>query len=770
MAKAGKLTSQVKVSCRCIADWKRISFTSQEENGGGGKFRYPAYVWPTMSKPSSPTTRSRNTVAIPSPSRRNTSSASSPANRKSSKNVLSVDTRVDDPSNGNGPSHPALGKIANTNAAASQKEVKAIREVLEVQQKDNYRLRDHVKMLDIEIDQLREFLMEKQDEINDRELDIMKLTDRVEELEREVKEKTVTRDKFITLQTENEKCKEETMKAQSELEDRLFDIKKLEDEVKDLNEGFEAKKDIAIEQEAKFTATLAKLREDLYAMRDEKDAAIKQFDSMRQEIRELKNNLKHSEDNRRDAIERSRQSEYRTMQRAEETLQQLHVAMNEKEKLSETLELSSFRGDMLQERLTHVLEETDDTKNAAVIALGKLEDVTAVARLRERALKRENDNLRAKLKETTRTLEAVTGKLGKTKKKMLQLELKGNTAVVKKEKGDTDSKGEIKKGRKTITNRPHNNSEKGTPRSSNQSVNEDTIEPPALFVSSKIKDESDTPRVQEDAIDLIGRQQSGKQRILARYMSILGDFYHHIDVIPYQIQTKLSEIDFSSCSLTDSEFSEICNWLRFIPLHCVAQIDLSNNLFSKACLETLFSYILSLPYPDLVRSEFLYVIMTNCRILSSDIVDLARKLSEAKTPGIKLVAEDIVGESIVVTIYGFTSHERSDVSAVIKLEFSNNDTLSVKTVKKPEVDVDGICYAHRRGRCKRGDDCPFPHQLVDEEKLKISQVVQVPVIDRFFLTSANDVNVSNHQMRLPGLTSDDRVEYEKIQYPRNSIM
>ena len=42
--------------------------------------------------------------------------------------------------------------------------------------------------------------------------------------------------------------------------------------------------------------------------------------------------------------------------------------MKEKEELSDTLERSSFRGDMLQERLTNVLEETDDTKNAAIIA------------------------------------------------------------------------------------------------------------------------------------------------------------------------------------------------------------------------------------------------------------------------------------------------------------------------------------------------------------------------------------------------------------------
>ena len=721
-----------------------------------------------MSKPSSPATRNRSNSTAVSPSSRSHSAASSPTNRRS-KAGLSIDTKnVSGPLTPSAPLHPALENIAVTNAAAGQREIKAIREVLEVQQKDNYRLRDHVALLDGEIDLLRNLVMKKQDDINEKESKIMDLRDRIEELDHEVKEKTVTKDKFRILQAENKQYEEKTIKVTSELEDRLFDIKKLEDHIKDMSEDLEAKRDVAIEQEAKFTATLAKLREDLYQMRDQKEAAISQFDTLRGEIRDLRKELKVSEDHRRDAIERSRQTEYKTMQRAEETLQQLHITMNEKEEISSTLELSSFRGDMLQERLTNVLEETDGTKNAAVIALGKLEDVTAVARLRERALMRENEHLRSKLNETTQTLQSVTGKLGKTKKKMLQLEMTGT-----REAGVTTGKENSKdrsRGKTPKNTRPLNNSARGTPRSNNQCMTEVTTEPPTLFASTMVHDETDTPRVQEDAVDLIGRQQSGKQRILARFMSIYGDFYNHIDVIPFQIQTKLSELDFSSSSLTDNEFSEIFNWLRFIPLQCVAQIDLSNNLLSKICLETLFSYILSLPYYDLVRSEFLYIIMTNCRILTSDIVDLARKLNEAKTPGIKLVADDKVGDSVVVTVYGFTSHERSDVSAVIKMEFSDNETLSKRKIKKPEVDVDGICYAHRRGRCKRGDACPFPHQLVDEEKVRISQIVEVPVVDRFFLTSANDVNVSSHTLRLPGLTSDDRIEYEKIQYPRNSIM
>jgi hypothetical protein len=36
---------------------------------------------------------------------------------------------------------------------------------------------------------------------------------------------------------------------------------------------------------------------------------------------------------------------------------------------------------MLQSRINNILEETDSTKTAAILALGKLEDVSALARL-----------------------------------------------------------------------------------------------------------------------------------------------------------------------------------------------------------------------------------------------------------------------------------------------------------------------------------------------------------------------------------------------------
>ena len=403
-----------------------------------------------------------------------------------------------------------------------------------------------------------------------------------------------------------------------------------------------------------------------------------------------------------------------------------------------------------------------------MVALGKLEDMTALARLRERALMRENDNLKSKLSETTRALESVTSKLGKTKKKMLGLTASGAALA------SSPAPATIQSERHS---RPRNNSAKPSVATK---LSAEMLEPPTLFSGSQSvslsstseidHDDNETPRIETQALDLIGKHQAGKQRVLGRFMSIVGEFYNHMDMLPYNLRHKVSEINFSNCSLTDDELAEISKWFRFVPLHCVMQIDLSGNPLTKKSLETLFSWILSIPYPDLVRKEFLYIIATNCSILSSDIHHFARSMNEMKSPGIKLVASDVVEESLVVSIYGFTSHEYSDVSAIIKIEFSDVTSIVKPKEKKTNIDVDGICYAHRRGRCTRGDACPFPHELAKDEPVRVSQVVEVPIVDRYFITASNDVNLATHKLVLPGLTAEDRLEYERINYPRNSIM
>ena len=58
------------------------------------------------------------------------------------------------------------------------------------------------------------------------------------------------------------------------------------------------------------------------------------------------------------------------------------------------------------------------------------------------------------------------------------------------------------------------------------------------------------------ALDIVGGHQLGKQRVLARFMSLFGEVLSCIEDIPYSVQGKVSEIDFSECALSDEEFCE----------------------------------------------------------------------------------------------------------------------------------------------------------------------------------------------------------------------
>merc|ERR1711871_1186605 len=140
---------------------------------------------------------------------------------------------------------------------------------------------------------------------------------------------------------------------------------------------------------------------------------------------------------------------------------------------------------------------------------------TALARLRERALMRENDNLKSKLSETTRALESVTSKLGKTKKKMLGLTASGAALA------SSPAPATIQSERHS---RPRNNSAKPSVATK---LSAEMLEPPTLFSGSQSvslsstseidHDDNETPRIETQALDLIGKHQAGKQRVLGRF-------------------------------------------------------------------------------------------------------------------------------------------------------------------------------------------------------------------------------------------------------------
>jgi len=110
-----------------------------------------------------------------------------------------------------------------------------------------------------------------------------------------------------------------------------------------------------------------------------------------------------------------------------------------------------------------------------------------------------------------------------------------------------------------------------------------------------------------NSFDIIGRQQTGKQHILGRYMSLIGEFLKSITDFPLDTQIMLGDLNFSDCSLNDDEFSEILKWIRFIPLNYISQLKFSNNLITNASLNTLFAWVSSSPSQDFIRQDLLFL-------------------------------------------------------------------------------------------------------------------------------------------------------------------
>jgi hypothetical protein len=235
-------------------------------------------------------------------------------------------------------------------------------------------------MLDAEIDSLKELTERKQADINFRDDTIRKRDDTIASL----------RENLDRIKKENEKLKvqadqsaflsERLQKAQSRLEDMTRETAKLKDENSYLRESLTIKSDTAIEIDARFQATLSEVKTQYINEREARKKSDSALQACQLKELELSKKLKLVDDLRHEELSRSRQMEYKTIIRSEGLAAELQNARDEKEEITNVLELSNFRADMLQSRLTSVLYETDDTKTAAIQALGKLEDVTAMSR------------------------------------------------------------------------------------------------------------------------------------------------------------------------------------------------------------------------------------------------------------------------------------------------------------------------------------------------------------------------------------------------------
>jgi glycerophosphoryl diester phosphodiesterase len=108
-------------------------------------------------------------------------------------------------------------------------EVRVAQEVLALQQKDNYRYQEHVKILDAEIDSLRKLLEEKQNVINMQNEVIIRKDDSIKQLEQELYDNRIEKHAFKTFEHQNVLLLEELRATKAQMEELEVEVRFLRD-------------------------------------------------------------------------------------------------------------------------------------------------------------------------------------------------------------------------------------------------------------------------------------------------------------------------------------------------------------------------------------------------------------------------------------------------------------------------------------------------------------------------------------------------------------
>jgi glycerophosphoryl diester phosphodiesterase len=108
-------------------------------------------------------------------------------------------------------------------------EVRVAQEVLALQQKDNYRYQEHVKILDAEVDSLRKLLEEKQNVINMQNEVIIRKDDSIKQLEQELYDNRIEKHAFKTFEHQNVLLLEELRATKAQMEELEVEVRFLRD-------------------------------------------------------------------------------------------------------------------------------------------------------------------------------------------------------------------------------------------------------------------------------------------------------------------------------------------------------------------------------------------------------------------------------------------------------------------------------------------------------------------------------------------------------------
>lgn len=289
-------------------------------------------------------------------------------------------------------------KRINVANQAVADELLATTQVLQIQQEENYRYRDHVQLLGGEIDALKKMVEEKQKRLNKKDMEIADLEDTIAQLKASLKEAMIERSAFKVMEDQNADMLKRYQSKMREIEELERENKALKAGQIDVRGYADKKLTKAVEVEVKLNAQIQELLLKLGAAEIEKTNAQAKFTALQSTVDDLKQSLQMVNELRVEQMERSRMSEYKTLRRIDEISSKFAHERDEKDKMRETVKLSQMRGDLLEGRLSNALEAKSEEQAMVEALVNQAEYSNDAMRTREQILEREIMTVKAQLK------------------------------------------------------------------------------------------------------------------------------------------------------------------------------------------------------------------------------------------------------------------------------------------------------------------------------------------------------------------------------------
>ena len=468
-------------------------------------------------------------------------------------------------------------------------------------------------MLDGEIDALKEIIKGKQNEIN-RMVEVNHdKSKEIENLKENIKSLRVDNGAIQIFSNQNLSILKKYEESEANLVEAQKIATKAVDELNHYKQIYDEKSRSVAELEVSITATERDLSNKL-------DAERERTSTLQDELMKYKKNLEKTEmelyfvkETSRDQIMRSRQSAYENMHKADTMAIGLRKVEDTKEQLSQSLNLESFRANLLHDRLNNALETLDESQNMLLAVVEKSDDAHNINRVQERRLKKENHAIAQKLGDAQEVIKILAARTAELEQYMLERSSRDAETFF-------SSNEEFQTGESIVQSsivlqqskdctmslekmNLHDDAIHIAMEETTTDVNTNTVQDPNSIASQSLVDnvtQSSNP------------QYHGKRCLLAKHMRNVVMLHNSLS-IPENVRSSI--LDFSRCALTDDDVVQLVDWMRLMTLSNVQTIDFRSNLLTTHGVLSFCTYLLALSGDEYKRDSAVSVLFEHNQVL-----------------------------------------------------------------------------------------------------------------------------------------------------------